>query len=123
MLTSQQLIEAGIKPGQTFGKCIKCSTIEEALTLWNNSEESKPKEKKEKQDWTDTVWEWLCEHSHFQGMMSREQFGIASKSEKKRWLESGSVIINGQKLKPEDIIPNRIHSLVFFPSGNKITML
>ena len=38
-LSSNDLLNVGIKPGQIFGKCLKCATIEEALVLWNDSPE------------------------------------------------------------------------------------
>jgi hypothetical protein len=40
-----------------------------------------------------------------------------------RWLDSGSVIINGKKPKPNDEIDFPITELVFFPSGDRVTML
>ena len=51
-ITSKELIAAGIKPGETFGICLKCDTIEEALAIWNASQQAKPKaEKKESENW------------------------------------------------------------------------
>ena len=47
----------------------------------------------------------------------------ASNSELYRWLKEGSVIINGQKPKPNDAISFPVWQLVFFSKGNKVTML
>lgn len=122
-LSSQDLIKAGIKPGQTFGKCLKCATIEEALALWNASQESKPKAEKKDVDWSGTAFEWLCTNPCFQNFASRETPGThASKSEKKRWLESGSVLIDGKKIGPHDEVPDEFSEIVFFPNGRRVTM-
>lgn len=45
----------------------------------------------------------------------------ASNSEVKRWLEKKSVIINGQKPGPKDIIQFPITELIFFPKGARRT--
>jgi len=42
---------------------------------------------------------------------------IASNSDLRRWLESGSVIINGEKPKPEDEITFPVTELIFFPNS------
>lgn len=48
----------------------------------------------------------------------------ASNSERRRWLESGSVQINGQTPGPNDEIEYPINQLVFFPNGKRrCTML
>ena len=39
-----------------------------------------------------------------------------------RWLDKGSVIINGKTPKPNEEIKYPIKSLIFFPKGNTITM-
>uniref|UniRef100_A0A6M3KE05 RNA-binding S4 domain-containing protein n=1 Tax=viral metagenome TaxID=1070528 RepID=A0A6M3KE05_9ZZZZ len=46
-----------------------------------------------------------------------------SNSDLKRWLNKGSVIINGVKPKPEDEIEFPITELVFFPKGRRTTMI
>lgn len=41
----------------------------------------------------------------------------ASKSEVRRWLDGGSVKINGKSIKANDNIPLPVTSLVFFPKS------
>ena len=55
---------------------------------------------------------------------SREgnKLGRPSKSELKRWLEKGSVIINEEKPSPNDEVCYPIKSLIFFPKGDRVTM-
>lgn len=126
MLNSKDLILAGIKPSHIFGKCLQCSTIEEALDLWHSF--CAEKANKEKKDRVlivaGSIWDWLCNHSHFQGMFSREMPGnIASKGEKRRWITSRSVLINGRTdWSPDDKVPRPLTELVFFPKGRRITM-
>ena len=51
-------------------------------------------------------------------------FGRPSNSELKRWLLNGSVLINGVKPKPQDIIEYPIRQLIFFPdSKNRCTVV
>ncbi len=47
----------------------------------------------------------------------------ASNSEIRRWLENHSIEINGECLGPNELITYPISSLVFFPKGNRCTML
>jgi len=53
----------------------------------------------------------------------KSTFGRPSNSEIFRWLESGSIIINGVKLKPYDYIDYPIEQLIFFPKGQTVTMI
>lgn len=122
-LTPKDLIALGIKPGELFGKILRyCQTTEHALEVWNSREivvrESVVM-------LTHSVWDWLCNAEFFQGMTSREfPDRHASNGEKRRWFESGSVIINGQALGPDDLAPLTVDTLVFFPrSPLRITML
>lgn len=46
-----------------------------------------------------------------------------SNSELRRWLNKSSVIINASKPKPNDKITFPITELIFFPKGNRVTML
>lgn len=46
-----------------------------------------------------------------------------SNSVLRRWLERGSVIINGVKPKPNDEVNYPITELVFFPKRDRVTML
>jgi hypothetical protein len=42
-----------------------------------------------------------------------------SKSEIRRWLDQGSVLINGKKPKTKDIVEMPVWQLVFFPKSDK----
>jgi len=46
-----------------------------------------------------------------------------SNSDLFRWLNSGSVVINGVKPKSNDDIELPICQLIFFPKGNRVTMV
>ena len=48
-----------------------------------------------------------------------KQVGRPSNSELKRWLEKGSVIINGVRPKPHDELTFPITNLIFFTSGKR----
>lgn len=45
--------------------------------------------------------------------------GDASNSEMRRWLDKGSVLINGTRPKSSDLITFPITELVLFPKGKK----
>jgi hypothetical protein len=45
----------------------------------------------------------------------------ASKSEVRRWIESGAVLCNGERLGVE-AIDFPVNSLVLFPKGNRVTL-
>ena len=49
--------------------------------------------------------------------------GHPSNSELWRWLDKGAVIINTRKPKPNDKIVFPITELIFFPKGNRVTMV
>lgn len=105
MITSSDLIAAGIKPGPLFGRCLKeCNTIEEALELVAANTKTKPIQQKVFMK-PGSVWHWLCNNPCLQGLFSREMQGkIASNSEKRRWLEQGCIVINGKTPKPDDLM-------------------
>lgn len=44
-LSSHELIKAGIKPGEIFGKCLKLDSIEEAVKLYEESQQNKKNHK------------------------------------------------------------------------------
>lgn len=125
MLSSKDLINAGIKPGPLFGQILKsCLTIEEALGIW---EEQQPqKEHKTNKVINGSAWEFLINNPCLKGIPSLEFSGtVASNSEKRRWLEQGAIIINGIKVKPDDIIFFPLTELVFFHNStkHKVTMI
>lgn len=119
MLTAQKLIAMGFA-GKRVGEILKQSktwTKEQTEEFLNTG--LTPKVDSVKMT-PGTVWHWLCNHPAFTGFRS------ASNSEKLRWLNDGSVIINDELAEPDDLILSCIplRSLVFFPSSqNKVTML
>lgn len=127
MLTSQDLIAAGIKPGELFGRILKgCQTIDEALAVWEEHLTQKSRNTiAGKKIIPGSCWHWLINCIAFHGLSSREFPGtIASNSEKRRWLESGGIRINNCFPKPDDMVNFPIFDLVLFPnSKNRITML
>jgi len=75
---------------------MECNTIEEAKQLVLDN--TKPKENKEKVSMVPgSIWHWLCTNSCFKGMPSIEMPGkVASNSEKRRWIEQKSILLNGK---------------------------
>lgn len=120
MLTTAQLKEAGIKPGPLFGKCLKLDTIEAALAFVAANTVEKPKHNHSKLT-EGTIWFWLCHNDCLQGLQSVEFPGkVASNSERKRWIEQQSISINNRTdWKPDDLLPDVLTQLVFFPKGNR----
>ena len=53
----------------------------------------------------------------------RGRAGRPSNSELWRWLKSHSVIVNGERPLPTDSVEFPIKELVFFPKGNRVTMV
>ena len=110
---------AGQRLGEIF-KQIKGMSFEEVQTFVETGE--KP-EKDSVLLREGTVWWWLCKNPVFENM--------ASNSEKRRWLETGAVELNGNRPEPDDSIVFHlgiepiIASLVFFPSSpnKRITMI
>ena len=133
MLTSQELKDAGIKPGPLFGKCLQLNSIEEALAFVTAN--TKTDTRKSIKMVSGSIWEYLCKHPHFAGMSSIEMSGqVASNSEKRRWIEQGAICLNTTtNWKPDDLIPTivndgdvlyQIYHLVFFPnSSRKVTFV
>ena len=133
MLTSQELKDAGIKPGPLFGKCLQMNSLDEALAFIK--ENTKTDAHKSMKMISGSIWEYLCKHPHFSGIPSIEISGkIASNSEKRRWIEQGAVCLNATTdWKPDDLIPTvvkdgdilyQIYHLILFPnSKRKITFV
>jgi len=121
------MIEAGIRPGALFGRIMKsCQTIDEALAMWEKHQEQKSKDAIEGKKIVDgSFWHWLVNNQCFHGLPSREFPGsIASNSEKRRWLESGGIRVNGEFPKANHLVQFPIFDLVLFPnSKNKVTMV
>ncbi len=136
MLGPKELIELGIKPGETFGKILKqvasCASKEEAKELatqiWLKHCREKACVKQTSFKVIEgSVLEFLIKNPCFRGIASIDTPNtIASNSEKRRWLENGAVIINGDVVHPDDLMSDWgfLRSLVFFPNGKrKLTML
>lgn len=120
-LTSHELIKAGIKPGEIFGKCLKLNSIDEAMKLYEESQQNKQQNHKSVKMIEGSVWEWLCKHPLNSNWDSIEfPAKKASNSEKRRWIEQNSININGvTNWNPDEEMPNRIWYLVFFPNSKK----
>lgn len=121
MLTAQQLLDMGFT-GKRVGEILKMSKNwgEDQLNHFLSGGEVPQTHISMK---TGTVWHWLSTDI-FESFPSRETNGIASNSEKRRWLDNGAVLINGQAAKPDDYMSSfrPIKSLVFFPNGRRVTM-
>ena len=118
MVTAKQIVAMGFS-GKRVGEILKilnkCSP-EEVEEFLNTGEV--PKNPGSVKLTPGTVWWWLCHHPCVIGIKS------ASNSEKRRWLETSAVIINGTALKADDPMPDTVESLVFFPNSQlRITML
>lgn len=122
-LTSKELLDAGIKPGPLFGKCLQLDSLEAALELVESNKTKKPKRKSIKIK-TGSVWAWLCRNPCLVGMLSIEQPSqIASNSERRRWLLQKAVEINNRNdWQPDDPMPFP-EQLVFFPNGKRRTTM
>ena len=44
-----------------------------------------------------------------------------TRSELKRWCQKGAVVVNGERLGHQDVVPFPVASLVFFPRGRRRT--
>lgn len=62
-------------------------------------------------------------HSFRSGFWSREMKDFASNSEIRRWLDNSAIRFNGKPAKPKDMLDFPVHSIVFFPKANRITIL
>jgi hypothetical protein len=60
---------------------------------------------------------------HQFNLPSREgKAGPASKSEIRRWLQAGAVVLNGTRLADTSDVQFPVTSLVLFPKGKRITL-
>ncbi len=124
MITVQNILEKGFT-GKKVGEIIKESKS------WNPAQIDTflksgliPKKEFEKVE-KGSILDWICTSEIFETMCSIEgSHSIASKSERRRWIENGSLKINGIKVGINDFVPMKIDSLVFFEgSSHQITML
>lgn len=134
MLSSDDLKALGIKPGEVFGRILRdsksCDTKEEALEkaklVWQchlDAQAAKPKRDKVFMK-PGTAWHYLSFNPCLDYIASREIAGQkASNGERRRWLLSKSVLINGGTPGPDDPVGPTVWQLIFFPSGGRITML
>lgn len=63
--------------------------------------------------------DFICSIPHVPMQFNGTQPVTASNSEKRRWLQNHSVIINGTKPNWNDEIEFPIEQLVFFPKSNR----
>jgi hypothetical protein len=66
-----------------------------------------------------TAWRYLCTNQCLENLFSVERDGVATNSERRRWLQNKAVIINGVKPQPDDEVTFPINQLVFFPKSQK----
>jgi hypothetical protein len=69
------------------------------------------------------AWKFLCSLPHVPMQFNGNQAVVASNSEKRRWLQNRSVIINGVKPDWKDEICFPVTELVFFPKSNRRTTM
>lgn len=63
---------------------------------------------------------WLRELHAICQFMSVEVPGkVASGSELRRWIEQGSILINGERIKPDELLDFPMISVVMFPKSEK----
>jgi hypothetical protein len=67
------------------------------------------------------AFKFLCSFSHVPMQFNGEKPVLASNSEKRRWLQNRSVVINGVKPDWNDEICFPVTSMVFFPNSNRRT--
>ena len=63
--------------------------------------------------------DFLCSIPHVPMMIHGNLPRKASNSERRRWLQNKSVLINGEKPKPSDAVTFPIEQLIFFPKSRK----
>lgn len=70
------------------------------------------------------AWKFLIELNDLCCFQTREGklAGKASNSEIKRWLQNGSVLVNGKRVRFDEELTFPIESLVLFPKGRRITL-
>lgn len=69
------------------------------------------------------AWKFLCSLPHLPMQFNGNQAVKASNSERRRWLQNRSVIINGVKPDWRDEISFPVTELVFFPKSNRRTTM
>ena len=69
------------------------------------------------------AWKFLCSIPHVPMQFNGKQAVVASNSEKRRWLQNRSVVINGVKPNWNDEICFPVTELVFFPKSNRRTTM
>ena len=65
------------------------------------------------------AWRFLCSLPHVPMQLKGDMPVTASNSERRRWLQNKSVIINGEKPNWDDEIEFPITQLVFFPKSQQ----
>ena len=67
------------------------------------------------------MWEFLMDLNSVCHFMSRERTGKASNSELKRWIKNQALVINGERVKWDEVMDFPITSVVLFPK-NPVTL-
>lgn len=121
-LTAQQVLSKGFS-GKKVGEIIKWSKEWDEDQIQGFLSTGKiPDIKKDT-----AIKPWTCLWWFINNPCVKDLLG-SSNSQKRRWLEEGAVVINGQKLGPDDPFPGYdddkiITQLIFFPNGSTITMI
>lgn len=119
MLTAQIIIKHGFE-GKKVGEILKNSKTwsAEQIQHFINTGKKPVFEKKDFSIKEGTVLEWFINNDCVKNLLG------SSNTQKRQWLESGSVTINGTKLKSDDQFPEKLTELVFFKgSKSQITMV
>lgn len=66
---------------------------------------------------------FICSIPHVPMQFNGDKAVVASNSEKRRWLQNHSIIINGVKPNWNDEICFPVTELVFFPKSNRRTTM
>jgi len=70
-----------------------------------------------------TALDFICSLPHVPMQFNGEQAVVASNSEKRRWLQNRSILINGVKPDWNDEICFPVTELIFFPKSNRRTTM
>lgn len=119
MLTAQIILSHGFK-GNKVGEILKFSKTwnEEQIQHFIETGEKPVFEKKDHSIKEGSVLEWFINNDCVKNLMG------SSNTQKRQWLENGSVLINETKAKADDQFPDKLISLVFFKgSKSQITMV
>jgi hypothetical protein len=129
VLTGNDLIAIGLKPGRDFAEILAKTAMmtnrEEAISFAKTFIKTGTTEKKGPMVKPGSVLEWLLACRSLVPAHVEGRAGAVTNSEIKRLLENHAVLINGCTPGIDASIENQfpIHQLVFWPKGNRKTTL